>query len=296
MRIISAALCAIFLLLPVFSFSQETLRDSAMVRIVTTDGNQIKGRVLSQDASTVVLKTENLGEVSVTKQTIKRIEVLNDPTISKKDRRYWPDDRRAMQYFFGQNGYGLRKGEGYYQNILIAINQVNFGLTDHFSFGVGVVPGIVAPIWITPKVSIPLKKDRVNLAIGASVGTIIGGAFFEWDRPVIFGKAYTKITLGPRHQNISIGAGAFFAPETVLPMLTLDGAIRVGKRVALISENYIVSSEASSAFIPSAGVRLIWPKIQLDAALFTPVGAELDEVWITGFIVGVGVPFGGKRD
>jgi hypothetical protein len=54
----------------------------------------------------------------------------------------------------------MNKGEGYYHNFMVFINQATYGVTDNISIGGGLVPlflfGGLTPVWITPKVSVPI--------------------------------------------------------------------------------------------------------------------------------------------
>ncbi len=55
------------------------------------------------------------------------------------------------------------------------------GVTNYFSIGAGIVPvflfgGGATPVWITPKFSIPVVKDKFNVGAGALVGTVLGAS------------------------------------------------------------------------------------------------------------------------
>ncbi len=95
------------------------------------------------------------------------------------DGEFWYDSPSNTRYFWSPNGYGLRKGEGYYQNNWILLNQATYGFSDHFSIGAGIVPTFLfgdsgLPFWITPKISVPIQKDQLNLGAGLLYINAIG--------------------------------------------------------------------------------------------------------------------------
>ncbi len=160
-------------------------------------------------------------------------------------------------YFFVPNGYGLRKGESTYQNTLLWFHQFNYGVSDHFSIGGGVIPisianllpilyGVPSPVWINPKLSIPIIKDEINISVGAIAGTLLG----EKGRDL--GMVYSSITLGNRVNNVSVGTGYGYADRQWLnaPVFTMSSVLKVGKKCQFITENYMVQLPKSD-FKPS---------------------------------------------
>lgn len=151
--------------------------DSARVMVETIDGNQYVGWIVDQNADVLVLKTDNLGEIKLPKKQIKLMRPVR--TTEMVNGEYWPENPHATRYLFGPNGYGLRKGEGYYSNTWIFFNQISYGITNNFTLGAGIIPlfffdGAASPIWITPKVSIPIKKDMFNVGVGGLFATVLG--------------------------------------------------------------------------------------------------------------------------
>ena len=170
---------------------------------------------------------------------------------------HWFSNPHATRYFFMTNGYGLKQGEAYYQNTWIMFNQMSYGITDHITIGAGIVPlflfaGAPTPAWITPKIAIPLVKDKFNMSVGMILGHIIGEG-------ISFGLGYGDFTLGNRDHNLTIGAGWAFADGdwATSPSLTLSGMTRVGRKTYLLTENYYIGLDDSSAGILSIGGRSV---------------------------------------
>jgi hypothetical protein len=268
----------------------QTAADSTLIQIETSDGNKFYGRIIHEDNEKLTLKVEGLGEVSLLKENIRLRKVIESGRI--KEGKVWFENPQASRYFWSPNGYGLNKGEGYYQNIWVLWNQVAYGITDNFSVGGGIIPlflfgGTPTPVFFTPKISLPVKKDQFNIGAGALIGTIIG------ESDASFGIVYGTSTFGSPDKNISLGLGYGFAGGewASSPLFNLGAMVRLSPTWYFISENYLmVSAEESGGFL-SAGARWIINKAALDFGLFTPVGSGIG-TFIALPWLGFTVPFG----
>lgn len=285
--------CASFLV-PNLVFGQEVLKDTSQLYVVKTiDDNEYIGSIVSQNAEVLVLKTEALGEISIQKKNIKSITPLKKGRIVEG--QYWFENPHSTRYFVQSNGYSLRQGEGYYQNTWVLFNQVSYGVTDNIMIGGGVLPlflfaGSPTPVWFTPKVSVPIVKDKFNAGVGAFVGTVIG------EEESGFGFLYGTTTYGSRDQNISLGLGYGFAGGEWgdYPLISVSGMARTGKKFAFMMENYFADAGDENVFFSLLGGRFIGKTIAVDAGLFLPV-SEFDEEFIALPWLGINVPFGNKK-
>ena len=164
-------------LLPGNSSAQKNPDSTLKYRIETLNGNEYIGEILNQDSAKIYFNIKDLGAISISRSEIKKMEVFD--TQKLKNGKYWFENPQSTRYFWAPNGYGLKSGEAYYQNVWVFYNQVSVGVTDNFSIGAGMIPlflfaGTSTPVWVVPKISIPLVKDRVNLGIGAIAGTVLG--------------------------------------------------------------------------------------------------------------------------
>jgi hypothetical protein len=290
----------LLILLFIFTFititkgkSQVVTDSTLMYQIETIDGNLYAGKVLKSDDSKIMrLHTENLGDISIPVKTIKQIQALKPEQI--KNGELWPESPHSTRYFYLPNGYGLKQGEGYYQNTWVLFNQVSYGFTDNFSVGVGLIPTFLfgvngAPVWITPKFSFPVVKDHWNLGVGAIVGTYIG----EGSSSNFGGLTYGVSTFGPRDKNITIGLGyAFFNSEwSSTPLFSLGGTIRTGKRHYLVTENYMVFSNNEMVAMLWGGGRFVSKHLAVDYGFIVPAGPGVDRIIAFPWL-GITVPFG----
>jgi hypothetical protein len=288
-RLISLLALVLCMLLSVTVFSQQ--KNDSTYRVETVDGNEYIGKIISRDSSGITLSTVQLGTITIKAADIKKVTAIS--SIKIENGKNWLDNPQASRYFVAPSGYGLKKGEGYYQNVWIFFNQVNYGVTNYFSIGAGVVPlflfsGAETPVWINPKFSIPVVKDKFNVGVGILGGTVIG---LENSN---FGVLYGTGTIGSRDRNISIGAGWAYSDGGLskTPTLTLAGMYRTGARWYLLTENYYLGlSEDQPLVILSAGARYASRKIGIDFGLFIPFQEGMDG-FVAGPWLGINVPFG----
>jgi len=283
----------IFLVALFTSFSYliqaQTNSDTTLVNIETKDGNEFMGQIESEDEVKIVLKTEKLGSITINKVDIKKRENVAIQQIKKG--KYWFPNPQSTRYFWSPNGYGLKKGEGYYQNIWVLWNQFAYGFTENFSVGAGIIPtflfGAPTPVFATVKFSIPVVKEKFNVAAGAIVGGVIG----ESESGI--GLLYGLATIGSPDANVTLGMGYGFAGGewAQAPMININGMFRVSSRGYIITENYILSAGGEGVILLSFGGRSIIKRAALDYGLFLPLSSDWD-----GFIaipwLGFTLPFG----
>ena len=282
----------IFFLILIFTFyeaySQEG-NETALVRIETNDGNEYTGKIVRQDSARIFLATETLGEIAIRKSNIKSQEKLRIEQI--KDGEIWFANPQATRYFWSPNGYGLNKGEGYYQNIWVMWNQFAYGLTDNLSIGGAVVPlflfgGAPTPVFGTAKISFPIEKEKINLAAGVIAGTVLG------ESETGFGILYGLSTFGSRDNNLSFGLGYGFGGGewASAPIINLNGMFRLAGRWYFLTENYYINIDEENFAMVSLGARWIIKKAALDFGFVIPVAEGAGFIGIPW--LGMTIPFG----
>lgn len=274
---------------PVRIFAQEMPDTTSIWQIETLDDKSFTGKIIEEDQSSILLLTDLYGQIRIPVAQIKTRELVDQSKLVKGE--VWFENPHSTRYFFGPNGYGLRKGEAYYQNTWVLFNQLNYGIADFFSMGVGVMPlflfaGAPTPVWITPKVSIPLVRDKVNLGAGALLAYLIG-------EDVGFGIGYGALTLGNRDKNLTVGAGWAFAEGgwADAPTFVLSGMARVSKKTYLMTEDYFIGIGGEFIALLSLGGRSVQKRLAVDYGLFLPVGTIVD-TFIAIPWLGIAVPFG----
>jgi len=285
----------LMLLLTVFlaisSFAQDQQDEIPVYRIKTKDGNEFIGEIRFEDDEKIIMFTEKLGEITIRKIDILIREQVNISRIV--DGELWFENPQNTRYFFSPNGYGIRQREAYYQNVWVFFNQITVGVTDNVSMSIGMVPlfllsGLSTPVWINPKISIPVVDDQYNVGAGALIGTVLG------ETNSGFGILYAVNTLGNKDQNISLGLGWGYSSEGIAsrPTFSIGGMYRTGPRGYLLTENYMITTGYESVGLLSFGGRRIIGSVGLDYGLILPIsegGSVIVLPWL-----GLTVPFGRK--
>lgn len=134
-NILQTCLCLVFMLFlkPGEVAAQQKIDSTRLQQVEMTDGAEFIGNIISENDSSLQLLTGQYGELRIMKKDIKRITLLERGNIVRG--KVWAENPQATRYLFMPNGYGLKKGEGYYQNIWVLFNQVSVGVSDHFQSG-----------------------------------------------------------------------------------------------------------------------------------------------------------------
>jgi hypothetical protein len=214
------------------SYSKEDI--TAFYNIILNDGNKLYGQILKREKKELVFQTENLGKINIPVQNIKKIQKVEKTNLVAGE--YWFPNPNNTRYLFSPTAIPLKKGEGYYQNADIIVNSANYGVSNNFTIGGGIVLPAVA--FLTPKVGFKLA-EKLYIGAGAIVGVITG--------PSLVGIVYGITTYGSGEHNITLGSGYGFAEDESLdgPIITLSGMTRVARRVSLVTENWAIPIPAS---------------------------------------------------
>ncbi len=294
--VIIVALIILFRI-PASVYSQELNDTSLKWMIETTDGNEFVGQIVLEDSTGLILLTDDFGEINIALSLIKMKREIKASSIIEGE--HWFANPHSTRYFYGPNGYGLNKGEAYYQNTWIMFNQLSYGITDFFSMGVGMMPlflfaGSSTPVWITPKLSVPVVKDKFNIGGGVMYAHILGDGGS-------FGISYATFSIGNRDNNLSFGMGQSFTESgfSDRPTFMLSGMKRVGRKTYLLTENYYLSMGIDPGWsfgILSIGARSVQKRLAIDYGLIIPVGKEIEMFFAIPWL-GITIPFGNiQRD
>lgn len=266
--------------------------DSTLWIIEMEDGNRFLGQILAENAEVINLETKVYGILELPLYAVRsREEVTVEQLIGGE---VWLNNPQAARYFWVPNGYGLKKGEGYYQNVWVLYNQASFGLSDNFSLGVGLVPlfffgGTASPMFITPKFSFPVVENKVNAGVGLLGGALIG------EDATFFGIAYGTTTFGNRNKNLNLGFGWAFADGewAERPTFSVAGMVRLSEKFYLLSENYFINiGPNDNLLVLSFGGRVLNQRWGLDFGLVAPTG--LADIFLLIPWLGFTIPINGN--
>jgi len=203
MKHIFYALLLFSFLIPFHANAQDLEQkspDTTWYALVTHDGVEYIGQILDKNDREYHIRKQDGTGLYIPAYLIKTVEPIH--TAQFKEGTYMASNPHASRYFYTPSAIPIKKGDGYIQTIFGAVWQFQYGITDHFSLGIG-TPLIGAPIWITPKFSFKLA-DKIHFALGAQAGSI-GWLNQSWKS--VFGVEYGVFTFGDDQANLSLGAG-----------------------------------------------------------------------------------------
>ena len=203
--------------------------------------------------------------------------------ISQNKNTDWPINQYAHKNIVGSTGYGLKKGDFFFQNYLLGFNQFAYGVTDKFSIGGALelfslgaeieeekyyTPGFA----ISPRFSIPVNPNKVNLSIGGLIAEIP-----DTDNFLDIGVLFGQITVGSPDRNFSFGFGFGFAEGEFVsePAITIAGNWRLSKSISLMTENWIFPALDGGFY--TLGVRWLRKRLSWDFAIVTVASEEEGE-------------------
>ena len=243
----------------------DTIKKSERVVVKMNNGDEFRGKILSRDQNTVILETTN-GTLNLKSSNVRSIN------IDSYNGKFRFPNSNETRYFFGPSAIPIKKGKGYYQNVLLTSNFVNYGLTKNFSFGGGVefISLLLRnPIWfLTPKVGFKVSER-------SHVGGGIIMAGFSTEGTATLG--YGVYTFGSSESNLTIGAGYGLISGNFSnrPTIMLSGTHRVGNNLALLTENYFIPIGTSSNYTGILGLRVLAPKNSFDFGLIFGPGISV---------------------
>ena len=259
---------------------------NTFAKVECLDGSVYEGLLIEQASQHLLLRdTTKDQEIRISMDSVKEVKYLRLDGSLDYNYNY---NLQASRYFFGPNAFSIKRGEGYYQNNWVLLNQVSVGMTDNFTVGLATVPlfffdlSAPTPLALTPKFSIPIKSGKLQVAVGGIYGTVLGVDYNN-----IFGVTYGALTVGNRNANInlSVGFGMLDREWFSTPTISLSAMKRVSHKFYLITENYYISE----LLISSLGGRTVWKEVSLDygLAFLSPEFGEFYPIpWL-----GVTVPF-----
>ncbi|MFL5765056.1 MAG: hypothetical protein ACJ77K_14020 [Bacteroidia bacterium] len=208
--------------------------------ITLRDGTIISGKILSKDENGFIVQTQNLGVLKIDNGKVKSTKPL-DGTVDKVG-KVWFRNPVSTLYLLSPSAMSVKKGEGYYHNYYGLGNEFDYGITDHFSIG----GGLAGPfgVYLRPKVSTSVNNYAYvagGLMVGNSLFPLVNGSNFG------IGLGFCSFTVGNIDRNLT--ASVCYGVENsnhqtdwiTQPLVQLSGQIRVSKKLALVSENWMVS-------------------------------------------------------
>ena len=236
--------------------------------LATKDGSTIIGRIVEVGETEVRFETK-LGKLTIPIQTIKRIKEVPESSIRKG--QYWYPNPNATRLYFGPTARMLKRGECYFADYELFFPALTVGVTDRITIGGGmsIFPGVSLDkqlFYLTPKVGLK-SFNNLQFAAGALVIKVP-------DESRLVGILYSLGTFGTPDGSVSVGLGYGFVGRHTAnkPMVMIGGEKRLTRRVAIVSENWIIPGVDQP--VVAYGIRLLGEGLSFDIAFLNEIGSD----------------------
>lgn len=225
--------------------SQDT---TSLYWIMQNDGHKTVGRIITNDAREVKIKTLDGREVIIPQYVIKSITKTTPGDLNEKG-EYVGKDNFCTRYFITTNGLPLEKGKNYIQWNLFG-PDLQFNVTDHVGMGI-MTSWFGMPVIGTIKYSNSISDD-VHYAVGGLVGT------GSWAAPGIGGALpFAAITFGSGRSNLSFsgGYGAIWNNGSTAgrALASVAGMHKVSRRVSIVFDSFIMLAGSDKTYTSYGG-------------------------------------------
>jgi hypothetical protein len=193
-----------FLVMLAFSFKAFSQTDSLSkqdtnkVVVITYDGKEFIGKILSDDGREILILTDMTGKVFIKKENVKKIVKVTDADIVNNE--YVEESPFTTRYAFTNNALPIKKGQNYAMWNLFG-PEVHFAVTSKLNLGV-MTTWLFSPIAVAAKYTFSKEDAKVY----ASAGTLLGTS--GWINSKGFGGLHwLSLTKGNRKNNFTLSGG-----------------------------------------------------------------------------------------
>ena len=250
--------------------------DSGKTQIITlNDGSTLTGKITKVNVDSIAFTTQ-MGEMTISIDKI--VEIKEVASSSFKGGKFWFPNPNQTRLYLSPTGRMLKKGQGYFSDLLLFFPSVSFGVTDNITLGGGVslFPGVDIDkqlYYLIPKIGFNAGK---NVAIAGSVLIMRIPGFDDdgFDTPKSMGIVFGTCTIGGEDNSFTFGVGHGYVGDEFAesPAVLFGGEYRIARRLSLVSENWKFP-DVDNPLI-SYGLRFFGESISVDLALFNVLSED----------------------
>ena len=243
------------------------------------DGSTLLGTILAVTAESVRIEVKS-GTLDVARADIAAVRKASGRT--GPGGAVWPENPAGKRLLIGSTALPLEKGEATFSDVYLFFLSGQVGVTNRVSIGAGLS---VFPLedftenlfYLTSKITL-LDTKPVKFAVGGLAG-YLGGLRDDAviDSDASLGFLYGVATHGSRENNLTAAVGWGYQGGEIAnqPVVMLGGQARVNKRLALISENWIVHNDGETHALVSYGFRILGERLAADVAFFNTSDSDV---------------------
>jgi len=134
------------------------------------------------------------------------------------------------RYLFSPSAFNLRKAELYYNTVAFAVHDIQLGITDNISIGMGTSLALT-PLYVTPKISFELdEKNRISVGDLFLAGT--------YNNDFMANLAYANYTYGTPNNNFTLSAGLVSYEAQNQPLAHMAAMTQISRHLFFVTEHY----------------------------------------------------------
>jgi hypothetical protein len=202
-------------------------------------GEQIIGTILSDDGREILIISDNVGKLFISKANIKTIAELKGDLKITEEGTTITEGPFTTRYSFTTNALPIKKNVNYAMINLFG-PEVHFAVTNNLSLGV-MSTWIASPLAVVGKYTFESKKENVHFAVGAMAGT----SGYLKQAQINGGLGWGILTIGNRLDNVTISAGYGFVsnsssnlnPFLSGPIASIAGITKIGEKTSLFFDS-----------------------------------------------------------
>lgn len=239
--------------------------------LTTQDGSKLIGRIVEIEKDEIQFESK-LGKLAIPIMEIREIKEVSVSLF--KEGQYWFPNPNSTRLYFAPTGRCLKKGEGYFGDYYLFFTMIAVGVTNNITLsgGMSILPtGDFVEnniFYFTPKIGL-IQRDNGALSVGAMMVKL--PSFGDSAAPSV-GILYSVGTLGGQDRSITAGLGYGYVDWDFAdkPMLMIGGESRVSRRVALVTENWMMPGVDQPLI--SYGIRFFGEALSVDFAFINTLG------------------------
>lgn len=253
----------------------------ADTEITLADGSVLRGEVVSQSDSTIVIESPALGRITVSRDDVRLVRSM---ATSPNGKDGWRDDPDYNSLVFVPTSETLQSGDAYYRNFELLFNNVGYAPTDDVNFS------MMAAFPITKDVRIAGGGVKVRLVSRDEhgVGVAVAGGYVQADETGL-GSITAAASVGDRRTSLTL-AGGYTTSEGEghgVVMGGIDHQISRGMKLVVEYGNSTEALLEDESFIGiiNVGIRAFWESTSFTLTGLRPLqgGGDLFAIPVASF-------------
>jgi hypothetical protein len=210
----------------------------------TRRGDVFFGTLLGQTADSIFFRLTSNLEVRFAANEVESVRLASIvPAAAPSRRRPAREPDPAPEYLlFSPTAFNFKKGHGEYRNTLLSLNQVDLGLSDHFSIGGTFILPVLAGVHAKLKADL---SPNTRIALGGS----LYAAFFDGGAAAHVYGAVSKGT-PEKFINFTLGTAGTFDGNWI-PVFSGGGTYRFHRNWRLMADIAYTPNQGDALVLPS---------------------------------------------